>query len=358
MLPSFYSIKPPQVVPISLFVGGARERQPVNKAPTVEGLAAALTRFKVRQDISAKAQAELTALDAWISRLVMSGGKPPNDLSRGASTWARIWRDSALIGTLDARVDRFRAQQAKRIWSRHKTAIPAWSPTIYAPRATRSAAAVKAVTALVLDIDDGATLEDILEVWGKFFFVAHTSWSHKEDAPKIRVVIFLAEPVKSKDWPKAWEWAKNQFPSMDEACSDASRIYFIPAIKGPNSPHWFHVNEGQGFLQLVGDHVPHAPRPRPLPKVKPRPPITVPGNEAERVMRFRMDRDPATRRRVALDVSAKIRGAGDRERATRAPCPSSGRASDWWYIHPSQKATASCDHNDSCGWFGRLWEVK
>ena len=361
MNPLFYSTKPPEMVPISVF-NGARDRKPRPKTPTLTALTTALTRFKIREDISRAATKELSVLDDWLARLVMTGGRPPSDLTRGAPTWARLWQESSLMGTLDDRVERFRGLQAKRIWSRYKLTIPAWSPAKFKNGSTRSLSAVELVSCLVLDIDDGKTgLKEILEVWGDVFFIVHTSWSHQDEAPRLRVAFPLSEPVPAKDWPNAWEWARSQFPSLDEACKDASRIYFVPAIKTPSSPHFHHVNPGKGFLKLVGDHIPRAPRPRPLPKIKPRPPITVPRNDADRVARFRMDRDPGTRRRVAHSVGAKLRGSGDNERATRGgPCPSCGRMSIWWYIHPTRKATASCDHIGAgkCNWFGRLWEVK
>ena len=354
---SFYNTKAPLDIPISIFKH-ARDRVPENKSPTLEALVVALTRFKTRDDIAAKAGGEISELDNWLARLAMSNGIPPNDLTRYAPTWARLWREASLNGSLSERVDRFRLQEKKKIWSRHKTTIPAWSPTVYKPGATRASANVLSLSCLVLDYDEDVALDAIQRIWADWFYIAHTSWSHEINAPRYRWVIPLASPVPAEAWERGWAWAKKMDRTIDRSCKNKDRIYFIPAVKSKAAPRWTYVNRAEHWLDLNGEHVPKIPKPRPVGRIGPRPPITVPAGEAERVARFRMDRDPATRRRVAQSANAQIRGSGADERATHVRCPGCGRLSVWWYIDPGRKRTASCNHiGNSCGWYGRLWEV-
>jgi len=56
---------------------------------------------------------------------------------------------------------------------------------------------------------------------------------------------------------------------------------------------------------------------------------------------------------MAIRVGAKLVG----NRATRAPCPNCGELSVWWWIAPDRKVAAQCDHVNSCGWSGPVYEL-
>lgn len=116
---------------------------------------------------------------------------------------------------------------------RPKDAYPLWSPALYPPGARRGRGGVEAITALVVDVDDGtpiATTLDALRPLG-CRVVVHTSYSH-DPAPggkaKYRAVIPLAAPYAPEFHARVWAWLHGLVPHADPACKDTARAYFVP----------------------------------------------------------------------------------------------------------------------------------
>lgn len=83
------------------------------------------------------------------------------------------------------------------------------------------------VSALVVDLDrvapDFAWLAGIC-------WIDRTTWSHRPEAPRWRVVIPLARPVPAERWGDVWQRARATLcPEADPACKDASRAYWLPS---------------------------------------------------------------------------------------------------------------------------------
>jgi putative DNA primase/helicase len=103
-----------------------------------------------------------------------------------------------------------------------------WSPTQYTDGETsRSNAGVTRISALVFDLD--RMLPDTNRLIG-VCWIGHTTWSHRPDAPRWRVVIPLAMPAESSEWSHIWRRARAVFcPEADPACKDPSRAYWLPS---------------------------------------------------------------------------------------------------------------------------------
>ncbi len=116
------------------------------------------------------------------------------------------------------------------IWSRAKIDVPAWSPVEMVPGATRANENVIAVSMLVLDCDQGEPIEVLESLGDEFIRLGHTSWSHRPDHPKARLVFPFARPCPLAHWPQVWRaasrWAAANGVTIDAAVKDASRIYF------------------------------------------------------------------------------------------------------------------------------------
>jgi hypothetical protein len=103
-----------------------------------------------------------------------------------------------------------------------------WSPARYGDDVrTRSNAGVSEVSALVFDLDrvppDNRRLGDVCRI-------NHTTWSHRPDAPKWRLILPLTTPVGAADWPDTWRRARSALcPEADPQCKDPSRQYFLPS---------------------------------------------------------------------------------------------------------------------------------
>lgn len=102
------------------------------------------------------------------------------------------------------------------------------------PWAWRKRSEVEALTCLVLDVDDGGSLDRLVELGGEHWHWGYTTWSHTPGHPKARVVFPLAEPVPAEQWPEVWQcaarWARAYGVQADEACKDLARVYFLAAV--------------------------------------------------------------------------------------------------------------------------------
>lgn len=112
---------------------------------------------------------------------------------------------------------------------------PLWSPvvpTVDGPR-KRCNAAVEAVSAVVLDVDDGTPLEEITAGLDAEW-IAYSTWSHTVEHPRYHVVIRLPAPVPAAEWRETYEGANGHRADWLPAVSHA---YFLPE-HGAGAP-WF-----------------------------------------------------------------------------------------------------------------------
>jgi hypothetical protein len=116
-----------------------------------------------------------------------------------------------------------------------KSAVPLWSPAIYAPDTTRAKANVIEVSMFVADLDGGTTPEEIAAWLNGTAFVMHSTYSHTPEHPKLRAVLLLAEPIPAAIYDEVWLQVNvHIFRSLlDPSTKDVSRAYFLPS--GP--PH-------------------------------------------------------------------------------------------------------------------------
>jgi hypothetical protein len=145
-----------------------------------------------------------------------------------------------------------------------------WSPTAYATGHTsRGNAGVEAVSCLVFDCDrvtpDPERLEGV-------YWVGHTTWSNKPQAPRWRVIIPLARPVPAAQWRDTWRRARAALcPEADPACKDPSRAYWLPSHDGGVSAK---QRRHEGPL-LDPSTLPELPvEPRPVSTARPRTPVS------------------------------------------------------------------------------------
>ncbi len=239
-----------------------------------------------------------------------------------------------------------------------KLSVDCWSPAVYpAGCQRRQKAAVDAVTCLVLDFDDGTRMEEAAVVYQNFDHIGHSSWSHAEDHHKFRLILPLAQPVPGPEWPRAWQWVIADWQARapetagrpDPACKDASRLYFLPAIR-PGAPRESWVHEGYyGPLSLPWQIIPER-RPPPITPLRP---VLVCTSRAEREIQRRLNTEPVARRELGRVLS----GAVGVELVRYVRCPGCGRLSVWWSIHPDRRRTAACNHRSTCGWWGWLFDL-
>lgn len=242
-----------------------------------------------------------------------------------------------------------------------KEAQEAWSPASYAPGATRRKENVREVSCLVLDIDDGTSLDKVWAAFPEYAKLLYTTWSHRAAAPKSRLLLPLRQPVPGTHWYQSWIWANTRAAMygirQDPSCKDSSRLYFLPAVPGP-----IEYNEAECRTDLTKPplFIPWGSLPDPA--------VVVRAANQKRSRQRQIARasvgaerktdytDPEVRERVAAVVEARLVGDGIDRRATRGWCPACGRQSVYWYIL-SRFAPAKCDHARTCGWRGSLEQL-
>ncbi len=106
-----------------------------------------------------------------------------------------------------------------------------WSPTVYAPDATRLAENVELVTCFVADIDDGTDPAELHSLWHGLRFVLHSSFSSTPEHPKWRVIFPLRRAVAGSEWGRVWKKLNHHLMGghCDPATKDPSRLYFWPS---------------------------------------------------------------------------------------------------------------------------------
>ena len=235
-----------------------------------------------------------------------------------------------------------------------------WSPATF--NGTRAAANVETVSALVFDFDDGTRIEHVRALLAGLSHIGHTSWSHTEDHHKFRVIIPMAEPVPGRLWRQFYRWALKTWEDLkdpgvgspDPQCSDPSRLYLVPVWReGQPRVTWYdrpHADGSTGFFHVPPEALAEKPPPPPPRRL---PPVDIGHGDLEREARKRCKVDPGTREQLAQALGATIRQGI----ARGIRCPNCGRASVWYGIDGQLSSSARCNHANSCGWWGSVYDT-
>lgn len=221
-----------------------------------------LRRFEVKRETMAAVERELgrirRATDA-----VLAEGTADGPIGVALTQAARAAKGDAAQAVRDA-AGRL-ADDARRAAKRD---LRLWSPTLYTPGAPRGSEGVVAMGCLVLDYDAGATLDDAAATWEGWFHLVHSTWSHRPDKPRFRVVLPLARPVAAADWAAVWSWAAALTGNLvDPALKGLGSMFALPAVPTPDTDRVCTVGAGP-FLDPEAEGVPLRPAPEIPPRVR------------------------------------------------------------------------------------------
>jgi predicted P-loop ATPase len=134
-----------------------------------------------------------------------------------------------------------------------------WSPATFADD-RRVKAGVESVCALVLDYEatEGQLPTDPSEaaaLWGQVRGWLHTTYSHTPETPRFRVVVPLSRTVDAAEHAVLWRWAATRCAEaghqIDESCRDASRFWFLPAVRpGRGAEYVMLPLDGEAWLDV------------------------------------------------------------------------------------------------------------
>ncbi len=121
---------------------------------------------------------------------------------------------------------------------------------------------------IVLDLDDGATREQLERSFGDWTGFAHTTWSSTAEVRRWRVAGQLDRPVDTRDdfdrvWRAAASLAEAHGLVPDYSARDASRAWALPARHDGDA--YEHL-EFRGALFDVVQALERFPKPEPLPE--------------------------------------------------------------------------------------------
>lgn len=235
------------------------DTEPAPELLDLPALIAGLRRFECKPELQAGIDRETTRI--FRIRDEIAAGRAVDGPLGAALARARS------EGKLEAEARKL-ADDARRD---AKKALRLWSPVVYAPGARRGSESVLALSCLVLDYDHGATLEDAAFTWEPWFHLIHSTWSHREEDPRFRVVLPLARLVSPLDWPAVWKWASAMAEDrVDAALKGVGVTYALPVTPGPDAPRLFRVNGG-AFLDPADEGVVLRPCDVPMPTPVPGP---------------------------------------------------------------------------------------
>lgn len=145
---------------------------------------------------------------------------------------------------------------------------PAWVPAHFS--GGREDKSTGPLSCAVLDFDT-LPRADESELWHTFEGYAgiiHTTASHTDARPKVRVVLPLARPVPAKEWGSTWSAITRHFGlkgriEADSKARNPSRLYYLPTHLADVEP-WAIHRDG-AFFDALG-----------LPKMAPRAPAKAP----------------------------------------------------------------------------------
>jgi hypothetical protein len=205
------------------------ETVPLSEVLTLPELTLALRRFEVKVDTMAKIEREVARIREAMARLAKGDaprGKVMGALAKVADRAKKDGRDPmAAVAERAAALEEDARRSAKRD-------LRLWSPALYRPGADkRGSENVTHVSCLVLDYDDGTSVEEASDSWSAWFHLVHTTWSHTAERPKLRVILPLAFPVPAEEWPKVWSWAEERTHfEIDPALKSPAATYALPAV--------------------------------------------------------------------------------------------------------------------------------
>ena len=106
----------------------------------------------------------------------------------------------------------------------------------------------------MLDYDKGLPFDEAQPVWRHWFHVAHSTWSHRPDKPKFRIILPLAGPVAADQWRTVWSWAEELAGNwIDPSMSARAATYALPTSPGFDAPKIALLHRDAPLLDPVGE---------------------------------------------------------------------------------------------------------
>jgi hypothetical protein len=127
------------------------------------------------------------------------------------------------------------AVMARRKGTADKMQAPAFSPvSLSTPK--RKNENVVALSMLVLDVDDGCTIEAFRDINSRHEFFLYSTYTHTPDQHRFRAIFPFVRDVPVADWARVYPAAVAQLARglSDPSCREPARLYFLPSAPKEN----------------------------------------------------------------------------------------------------------------------------
>ena len=109
---------------------------------------------------------------------------------------------------------------------------------------TQSKDSFRYVDCLILDIDDGLTIDEFQEQYKAYKYLLYTTWSHSKEHNKFRVILPMSERIEIYGRGNLYVKAKRRlFPAQDVDCS---LCYFAPSLSSE-----IIINSGERYNSRI-----------------------------------------------------------------------------------------------------------
>jgi len=210
---------------------------PAPDALTVPELVEALSRFQLKTELARRQRRELERARAVHDTFVRDGtheGPMGKRLERHLARHAGA-PDAATRGTPDAATLAL-VDLEKDIRREAKQDLRLWAPIRFAEGAKRDDAGVEHLSALVLDFDRGPGPAELERLYADWLHIAHSTWSHTPEHPKLRLVLPLATPIAPADYDALWHFADALSAHTSDPTGRAlARAWALPAVPSPTT---------------------------------------------------------------------------------------------------------------------------
>ncbi len=143
-----------------------------------------------------------------------------------------------------------------RTWQRAKIDVPAWGPVRMLPGTTRAAKNVQSVSMLVLDCDQGESIEVLEALGDEYARLGHTSWSHSQQHPKARLISRLLPRVPLSTGGKSGALQRAGLLHTGSRSISRRRIrvgcIFCPMCHGSQAPSRKRTQRAVRIVVLLG----------------------------------------------------------------------------------------------------------
>lgn len=223
--------------------------EPTQDHLTLQQLTEVLQTFDQKPDVQRQIDRELRRIEqAWEA---FRAGRP-----QSGRYWSELHKAERAAQAAGDNVEKAVTDCHRRLTKdaekRAKKGLRLWSPTLYRPGSRRGSESVVHLSCLVLDYDDNTPIDQASSRWLEWFHVLHTTWSHRPDAPRFRIVLPLARPVLAEDWPQVWTWAEAQSErTIDPSCKGAARVWALPTVPSKAAPQRAFAHAGSLLDPLI-----------------------------------------------------------------------------------------------------------